>query len=137
MSRCGGCPTGAAEIIEQEDEKKAIELNPNTPVITLTEKAVEKAKEFMIAEKKPNFGLRIVVVPGGCAGYEYGMDFDEKAKENDITLEQHGMKIFIDKESAAHMAGTEIDFVETLHEVGFKINNPNAKKTCDCGNSFS
>ena len=137
MSRCGGCPAGPLEEMEHEEKEKTVELPPNTPVITLSEKAVEKAREFMIAEKKPGFGLRIVVVPGGCAGYEYGMDFDEKAKENDITLEQHGMKIFIDKESAAHIAGTDIDFVETLHEVGFKINNPNAKKTCSCGNSFS
>ena len=91
----------------------------------------------MQADNKEKWGLRLLVTPGGCAGYEYGMDFEEKSGNDDIVLEQHGLKVFVDKESASLIAGTEIDFVEGLHQTGFKITNPNAKSMCSCGNSFN
>lgn len=128
---CNGC---SGQVAEPVVEKKEIALGAE--VVTLTEKAASKVKEFMAQEDKESFGLRVLVVPGGCAGYQYSLDFEEKAKENDFVQEQHGVKLFIDKESAGLLVGTEIDFVENLHQVGFKINNPNAQSTCGCGNSF-
>ena len=105
-------------------------------IVTLTKNAADKVREFMKQEKKEHAALRIMVVPGGCAGYQYGMDFDEKSSESDIVQQQHGVKLFIDKNSASHLVGTTIDFVEGIHGSGFKISNPNAKQSCGCGNSF-
>ena len=128
---CNGCQGEVAEPIVERKE-----IAPGAEVVTLTSKAALKVKEFMKQEKKENFGLRVLVVPGGCAGYQYSLEFEEKAKAEDVVQEQHGVKLFIDKESAGLLVGTEIDFVENLHQVGFKINNPNAQSTCGCGNSF-
>jgi iron-sulfur cluster assembly accessory protein len=129
---CKGCPS---DQIVNEVEPKTVEMPTDKPLITLTESAAAKVKEFM-KEAKDKTGLRIMVVPGGCAGYQYGMDFDNK-KDSDITLEQYGITLLIDKKSATHLVGTSIDFVDNLQDSGFKIENPNATQGCGCGKSFS
>ena len=73
--------------------------------------------------------------PGGCSGFQYGMDFSEKPDENDEIVEQHGVKVFINKESIEFLKGSNIDFVESLQGSGFKIDNPNVKNSCGCGKS--
>ena len=135
MGTCGGCQGSVME--KPKKESTQIVIPKDVLVVTLTEKAASKVKEFMQADNKEKWGLRLLVTPGGCAGYEYGMDFEEKSGNDDIVLEQHGLKVFVDKESASLIAGTEIDFVEGLHQTGFKITNPNAKSMCSCGNSFN
>jgi iron-sulfur cluster assembly accessory protein len=133
---CGGCSTNP-EITEVE--QKELVLPADGKIVSLTEKAAAKVKEYMTEEKKEGkdgYGLRIMVVPGGCAGYQYGLDFDTQ-KEGDIAVKESGLTIFVDKNSAAHLLGTTVDFVDGLHGAGFKINNPNAKQSCGCGNSFS
>ena len=128
---CGGCTGETAE-----PKVTAKTVKKGEKIIVLTSKAALKIKEFMTEEKKKNFGLRVMVVPGGCAGYQYSLDFEEKAKADDVVQEEHGVKIFVDPESAGLLIGTEIDFIENLHQTGFKINNPNASSSCGCGNSF-
>ena len=105
-------------------------------VITLTSKAVSKVMEFMQAEDKPMGGLRVGAAPGGCSGFQYMLEFEEAPSEDDAVYEQGGLKIFINKQQMQLLHGVKIDYIEGLQGNGFKIENPNAKKTCGCGQSF-
>ena len=107
------------------------------PPIDLTAKAIEMVREAMVAEKLDNHGLRIFVQGGGCAGFQYGLDFDEASRSGDFELEFDGLKVWVDPMSAMHLEGTVIDYVMGISGAGFKFNNPNAKTTCGCGSSFS
>ena len=109
----------------------------NEEVIKLTEKAAQKVIEIMREQGKEGYGLRIAVVRGGCAGYVYNMDFEPASSGEDNIIEEHGVKMFVDPKTADHMKGTEIDYLETLQQSGFKINNPNAKASCGCGKSHA
>jgi len=77
------------------------------------------------------------VVGGGCSGYQYNLDFDKEARMGDTTISADGINIYVDAISAGYLKGTVIDFVSGLQGTGFKFNNPNAKRTCGCGSSFS
>lgn len=136
MSGCGGCQGSAVDDEREVEAPRMAALPPDGKVVVLTQNAANKVKEFMRLEKKEQHGLRVLVAPGGCAGYQYGLDFEEKSKPDDIVSEQHGVKVFINPESAGLLVGTEIDYVEGLQGSGFKLNNPNAKQQCGCGNSF-
>ena len=106
-------------------------------LVTITSKAAEKIKEFMIEEKeKPEF-LRIYVQGGGCSGLSYGMGFEKEAEEDDLVIEENGVKVIIDSMSQDHLKGANVDYIESLMGSGFKINNPNVTKSCSCGSSFS
>jgi len=107
------------------------------PPIDLTAKAIEMVREAMEAEKLDNHGLRIFVQGGGCAGFQYGLDFDEANRAGDFELEFDGLKVWVDPMSAMHLEGTVIDYVMGISGAGFKFNNPSAKTTCGCGSSFS
>lgn len=109
----------------------------DAPLLTLTERAVEMVKQALVAENLPGHSLRVAVVGGGCSGYQYGLDFDEAASDEDIVLAQGDVNILIDQYSATYLKGTTIDYVDSLNGSGFKFNNPVAKKTCGCGSSFS
>ena len=105
--------------------------------ITVTPKAAEKIQEFMKEEaEKPEF-LRVYVQGGGCSGLSYGMGFEKQAEEDDIVIEQNGVKLLIDSYSVDHLQGANVDYIESLMGSGFKINNPNVTKSCSCGSSFS
>lgn len=108
----------------------------DTP-IRITEKAVEMTKKALAEENLSGHGLRIAVRGGGCSGLEYALDFEEAARPGDTILEVSGLKVFIDMASLQYLKGTEIDYVTGLQGSGFKFNNPNAKRTCGCGSSFS
>ncbi len=110
---------------------------PPKPLVVLTAAALEKVRSMMVKENKPNHGLRVGVVTGGCAGLSYEMRLQKDAYENDTILEQEGIKIFVNNESVDFLKGIEIDYVDTLRESGFKYKNPNAKSSCGCGTSFS
>jgi len=106
-------------------------------MITVTEQAVAKAKSIMQnGEKKGAEGLRVQVLPGGCSGFSYNLIFDKK-RQGDKIIEKDGFKVFVDEDSHMFIDGSKLDYVETLNESGFKIENPNAKSTCGCGSSFS
>ena len=105
-------------------------------VVTLTSKAVDKVREFMQAEEKQVNGLRVGAAPGGCSGFQYVLEFEEAPNDDDAVYEQGGLKIFINKQQMQLLHGVTIDYVDGLQGTGFKIENPNARKTCGCGQSF-
>ena len=105
--------------------------------IKMTDKAVNEVKKIMGENKVPeNYGLRVGVKGGGCSGLTYSLGFDAAAKEGDTTIEQGGIKLFVDGKSLFYLSGTVLDFTDGLNGKGFVFNNPNATKTCGCGESF-
>jgi iron-sulfur cluster assembly protein len=105
-------------------------------LVTITDKAVEKAKALLEARELPQGALRVFVAGGGCSGYQYGMALARSAEEDDIVIEQDGVRVLVDPESAQYLRGAEIDYVDDLMKSGFSIYNPNAVKSCACGSSF-
>lgn len=118
-------------------ENTSVENTNSSPIVLLTLAAVEKVRAMMLKENKSNYGLRVGVVTGGCAGLSYEMRLQKSAYDNDRIIEQDGIPIFINEESVAFLNGIEIDYTDTLKESGFKYKNPNAKSSCGCGTSFS
>ncbi len=104
-------------------------------MLTLTSTAVGKVKEIM-AERGEEGGLRIAVVGGGCSGFQYQMSLDSAANTEDKVIEQEGLKVFIDPHSLLYLEGAKIDYIDGENGSGFKFDNPNAQKTCGCGESF-
>ena len=105
--------------------------------ITMTEFAAKKVSELMKTAGKENSYLRFGVLPGGCSGFTYQLEFIDSAETGDIIIEQHGVKIAISPQSMEKVGGTSIDYVEGLKGSGFKIGNPNSHGGCGCGKSFS
>lgn len=105
--------------------------------VTLTDKAVEMVKDAMQREGLSGYGIRIGVMGGGCSGFQYSMDFENAPKDGDVTLEQGGIRLFVDAMSSMYLQGVTVDYVVGLQGAGFKFNNPNAKSTCGCGSSFT
>jgi len=106
-------------------------------ILTLTEKAANEIKGLFEREGIQNAALRVFVAGGGCSGLQYGMAIAEEVEEGDCEFEQHGVRILVDPLSANYITGASIDFVEDEMGGGFKIDNPNAIRTCGCGSSFS
>ena len=105
-------------------------------LVTVTDKAAEKAKQLLAERNVVNGALRVFVVGGGCSGYQYGMAIARQLEEGDISMDINGVKIVVDEESAPLLDGAEVDYVEDLMKSGFTIFNPNATKSCACGSSF-
>ena len=104
--------------------------------LTVTEEAAEKASALI--KEEGAIALRVFVVGGGCSGYQYGMSLEvNPADEDDVVVEEHGTKIFVDKESIPYLNGAEIDYKKDIMKSGFTIYNPNATSSCACGTSFS
>ena len=80
--------------------------------------------------------LRVAIEGGGCSGFQYGLGFDHGAQEGDLEFEQEGVKVVVDPFSAPYLKGATVDYLETIQESGFKIDNPNAVSSCGCGHSF-
>ena len=114
-----------------------------TSDISITESAAEKVTDLLSREISANpsehegksYALRIAVQPGGCAGLRYALYFDDRKLDDDHVENVNGVEIRVDKMSAPYMKGAEVDYVDTLSQSGFTINNPNAKGTCACGDS--
>ncbi|MCX6274073.1 MAG: iron-sulfur cluster assembly accessory protein [Bacteroidetes bacterium] len=107
-------------------------------MITVTERAKYKALNLMQEEHKPaDAFIRVGVEGGGCSGLTYKLEFDNQMKPDDKIFEDKGMKIVCDKKSFLYLIGTELDFTDGLNGKGFQFNNPNASRTCGCGESFS
>jgi iron-sulfur cluster assembly accessory protein len=105
--------------------------------IFLTPSAVDAVKNAISAEGEAGDGLRISVRGGGCSGYQYEMDFEKEERMGDLVLNFGGVNVYVDSVSAGYLKGTVVDFITGLNGTGFKFNNPSAKRTCGCGNSFS
>ena len=103
-------------------------------MITLTKFAASKIKTLLI--EKEETGIRAGVQGGGCSGFTYQLKFDNQ-KDSDRTIESHGVFLYVDPKSYLYLMGTQIDFIDELNQSGFKFVNPNAKRTCGCGESFS
>jgi iron-sulfur cluster assembly protein len=109
----------------------------NATEISLTDKASNEIKRIMSENQVPdNYGLRVGVKGGGCSGFSYTLGFDAEAKEGDTAIENGDVKLFVDGKSLFYLSGTELDFSDGLNGKGFVFNNPNATKTCGCGDSF-
>lgn len=106
-------------------------------LISLTDKAAEHIKGLIEKQGNIHSGLRVFIEGGGCAGYQYGFDLAESAKDTEQVLEDKGITIYLDRKSALYLVGCEIDFESTMMFSGFKVNNPNASSSCGCGTSFS
>ncbi len=105
--------------------------------ITITEKAVRQVARVKEENGIPSeYGLRVGVKGGGCSGLTYQLGFDAAANESDTVIEYKGLKLFVDGKSLFYLSGTELDFSDGLNGKGFIFNNPNAAKTCGCGESF-
>lgn len=105
-------------------------------MLTLSSTAATKVKEFLGQHGKPEAGLRVRVIGGGCSGYQYQLALDETPSQDDKVYEQDGVKMFVDARSILYLEGTEIDYVDDIMGSGFRFNNPNAKGSCGCGESF-
>lgn len=105
-------------------------------MLTVTERAAAKAKAILDERGLPDGALRVFVVGGGCSGYQYGMALAPEIEEDDFVLEESGVRVVVDPESAQLLQGAEIDYVEDVMKSGFTIFNPMAVRTCACGHSF-
>jgi len=110
---------------------------PTETLITLTPVAAAKVRELLAEEPDgESLVLRVAIQGGGCSGFQYGLGFDSGAAEGDLELTLEGVPVVVDPFSAPYLTGTTIDFLNTIQESGFKIDNPNAVSSCGCGHSF-
>ena len=110
----------------------------STESIVLTDTAAAKVAELIAQEAADEeLALRVAVRPGGCSGYSYEMFFDSDIADDDQQIVKAGVKVVVDPVSAPLLVGATLDYKDGLHGAGFSINNPNASRTCGCGNSFS
>ncbi len=106
--------------------------------VSLTDGALEQVKRFLEQEDlAADAGLRVSVLPGGCSGFKYGLNIEEQPMEDDMVIEQNGVRLFVDAFSAQYLNGTTIDYMESMQGAGFSFNNPTTTGGCGCGSSFS
>jgi len=106
-------------------------------MITLTDTAASKVKELLESEGNPELALRVAVRPGGCSGFAYEMFFDSDIASDDELSDVGGVRVIVDPSSAQLLTGATLDYKDGLQQAGFSINNPNATRSCGCGQSFS
>lgn len=112
-------------------------VDEQTTVVTLTERAATKIKELMAGEPAGEAEvLRVAVQGGGCSGFEYALGFDRGAQDGDHQFDSFGVRVVVDPFSAPYLSGATVDFLNTITEAGFKIDNPNVSAACGCGHSF-
>lgn len=107
--------------------------------VILTPRAAEEVLKFIAAEQVPpeTAGLRVSVLPGGCSGFRYSLNIEERALDDDLVLDARGVRLFVDGFSAQYLNGVTIDYVSSMQGSGFTFHNPNATGGCGCGSSFS
>ncbi len=105
-------------------------------MLTLTDEAVSQLKTVLQKQGAPEGALRVYVAPGGCSGFSYGMSLERETGEDDEVVEQEGVRVVVDAFSLQYLDGAQIDFVDSLMGGGFTVVNPNAAKSCACGQSF-
>ena len=107
--------------------------------MTLTERAAEEVRKFIAEEKVPleTAGLRVGVMPGGCSGFKYSLNIEDKPANDDIVIESNGVRLFVDEWSGQYLNGITVDYESDFQESGFAFDNPNATGGCGCGTSFT
>ncbi len=112
---------------------------PAPITLTLTEQAAAEVQKFLAEEKVPveTAGLRIAVLPGGCSGFKYSLNIEEKPLDDDLVIESAGVRCFVDGFSAQYLKGVVLDYKSNFQESGFAFENPNATGGCGCGTSFT
>jgi iron-sulfur cluster assembly protein len=107
--------------------------------MTLTERAAEEVRKFIAQEQvsPETAGLRVSVLPGGCSGFKYSLNIEERALDDDMVHEINSVRVFVDGFSAQYLAGVTIDYVSSMQGSGFTFSNPNASGGCGCGSSFT
>ncbi len=107
--------------------------------LALTDKAADEVRKFIVAEQVPaeTAGLRVSVLPGGCSGFKYSLNIEERALEDDMAFDVNGVRVFVDGFSAQYLSGVTIDYVSSMQGSGFTFHNPNASGGCGCGSSFT
>ena len=108
-----------------------------TESIVLTDSAAAKVAELIAQEGQADLALRVAVRPGGCSGFSYEMFFDSEKAEDDVELNYGAVSVWVDPASNKLLVGATLDYKDSLQGGGFAINNPNAERTCGCGQSFS
>ena len=105
--------------------------------IVLSDKGAAKVQEFLSSQQADTSqaGLRVGVRGGGCSGFQYQLAFDEQ-RDDDVVFESHGLKLLVDRTSLPYVAGSIIDYVDSMQGAGFQVNNPNVVAACGCGSSF-
>ena len=106
-------------------------------MITLTDEATNKVGQLIAAEDEDDLALRVAVRPGGCSGFNYEMYFDTDRSDDDLEEAFGDVRVVVDSSSAQLLEGATLDYKDGLNEAGFSIDNPNAQRTCGCGQSFS
>ena len=104
--------------------------------LIITNKAAEKLKDVLKENNKEGSGLRVEIIPGGCSGFQYGLELDDNTTDMDLIFEEKGVKIIVSKENMQFLKGAKLDYVDSLQGGGFKISNSNAHSSCGCGQSF-
>ena len=112
---------------------------PDTITLTLTERAADEVRKFMAEEKvdPATAGLRLGVQPGGCSGFKYSLNIEDKPEADDLVIESSGVRLFVDSFSAQYLNGINVDYKSNFQESGFAFENPNATGSCGCGTSFT
>ncbi len=107
--------------------------------LVLTDRAVAEVQKFMVAEQVPaeTAGLRVSVLPGGCSGFKYSLNIEERSLEDDVVMEVNNVRIFVDGFSLQYLNGITVDYVTSMQGSGFTFSNPNATGGCGCGSSFT
>jgi iron-sulfur cluster assembly accessory protein len=120
---------------------ESTESQVTTPgfALILTDRAAEEVRKFIAAEEVSveTAGLRVSVLPGGCSGFKYSLNIEERPLEDDVVLECNGVRVFVDGFSMQYLAGVTVDYTSSMQGSGFTFNNPNATGGCGCGSSFS
>ena len=107
--------------------------------LVITGRAAEEVQKFIAQEAVPveSAGLRVSVLPGGCSGFKYSLNVEERALDDDMVAEVNGVRVFVDGFSAQYLTGITIDYVSSMQGSGFTFSNPNATGGCGCGSSFT
>jgi iron-sulfur cluster assembly protein len=107
--------------------------------LVLTPRAAEEVGKFIVAEQVPaeTAGLRVSVLPGGCSGFKYSLNIEERPLDDDLVLDVTGVRVFVDGFSAQYLNGVQVDYVTSMQGSGFTFHNPNATGGCGCGTSFT
>lgn len=113
------------------------EIKARPAPFKVTERALARIGEIIESEGKDDLKLRISVSGGGCSGFQYGFDLDDRDEDGDVALQQGPATVVIDGMSLLYMMGCEVDYVEDLTGSYFRVNNPSASASCGCGNSFA
>jgi iron-sulfur cluster assembly protein len=115
-----------------------METTRTTTGVTVTATAVDEVRRYIDENGAgETAGLRVGVLPGGCSGFQYGLNIEDEPAEDDLVLDSNGLRLFVDPFSMQYLDGVEIDYVTTFQGSGFTFNTPNASGGCGCGSSFT